>query len=164
MVDVKIRAATRQDLQAINDIYNEYVLHSTCTYQLEPETLQNRTAWFEAHDPRHPIIVAERAGEVAGWGALSRFHQRAAYARTVENSVYVRRDLHRAGIGRMILAELVARARALGHHTIIAGISSDQAPSIRLHESLGFAPVAHLREVGFKFNRWLDVVYLQLML
>jgi phosphinothricin acetyltransferase len=159
-----IRLATRDDLATINDIYNHYVLHSTCTYQIDPEPLTGRVEWFEAHDHLHPITVAELDRQVVAWGSLSAFHRRVAYRHTVENSVYVRHDLHHRGLGQAILVDLITRAKALGHHSIIALISADQTPSIKLHEKHGFTTVAHLQEVGFKFDRWLDVVYLQRML
>jgi len=164
MDEVIIRKATVEDLGAINDIYNYYVSHSTCTWQVEPETAEERAKWFAEHDERHPVTVAEADGEVIGWGALSRFRGREAYRNTVEDSVYVRHDKHRRGIGRAIVADLIARARAIGHHTIIASISADQKPSIALHEAMGFVEVAHMREVGTKFDNWMDLVYLQLML
>lgn len=159
-----IRLATREDLGAINAIYNHYVTCSTCTYQTEPATDTERAAWFDAHGPQHPVTVAELDGEVVGWASLSRFHPRAAYGRTVENSVYVRHDRHRRGIGSMLLADSVERARALGHHTIVALIDDAQRASVDLHRRFGFTPAGHLREVGFKFGRWLDVVYLQRVL
>lgn len=163
MPNIHIRPATLADLPAINDIYNHYVLHSTCTYQEEPSTADERSAWFAAHGPQYPVTVAEASGQVVGWGSLSRFHPRSAYRRTVENSVYVRRDLHRRGIGRALLDDLVGRAASLGHHTILALISADQVPSVTLHRTFGFVEVALLKEVGFKFGRWLDVVYMQRM-
>jgi phosphinothricin acetyltransferase len=159
-----LRFATPQDLVAINDIYNHYVLNSTCTYQTERETIDARHAWFAGHGPQHPVTVFEQAGQVIAWGSLSPFHPRAAYARTVENSVYVHHAHQRRGIGRIVLADLIERASALGHHTIVALISADQAPSVALHEQLGFTKVAELKEVGHKFGRWLDVVYMQKML
>jgi L-amino acid N-acyltransferase YncA len=161
---LKIRLATAADLPAINDIYNHYVLESTCTYQEAPETPADRAAWFADHDASHPVTVAEADGSVVGWGALSVYKPRTAYHYTVEDSVYVRHDHLRRGIGRALLADLIERARALRYHTMIASIDGGQGPSIALHEALGFAKVAHLREVGFKFGRRLDVVYLQLML
>lgn len=164
MALVHLRDATPQDLPAINAIYNYYVLHSTATYQMEPETDEARRAWFVAHDPKHPVIVATENEQVVGWGSLNPFHRRIAYRHTVENSVYIRHDRLRRGIGRMVLDELVRRARAIGHHTILASISADQAPSIELHLRAGFVETAHLREVGNKYGPWLDVVYLQLML
>jgi len=164
MSDLQIRAATAADLPAINEIYNHFVLCSTCTYQDEPDTMEQRHAWFATHGQAHPVTVAVLDGEIVGWGSLSPFRERSAYARTVENSVYVRPSHFRRGIGRLLLADLIERARTLGHHTIIAGIDAEQEPSIALHEAMGFRNVADLREVGFKFGRWLHVRYLQLML
>jgi phosphinothricin acetyltransferase len=159
-----IRLATAADLPAIHDIYNHYVLHSTCTYQDEVEPLSMRQAWFAARGPEHPVTVAELDGEIVGWGALSRFHARSAYRRSVENAVYVRHDRHRLGIGKTLLVDLIDRAKALGHHTIIALIDSEQAGSLTIHERYGFVHAGRLRQAGFKFDRWLDVVYLQRML
>ena len=159
-----IRPALESDLAAINAIYNHYVLHSTCTYQVTPETDAARLAWFHARGEAHPVTVAEIDGEVAGWASLNRYHPREAYARTVENSVYVRHDRHRSGIGRALLSDLIERARKLGHHTILAGVSAEQEASVALHEAFGFQKAAHLRELGWKQGEWLDVVFLQLML
>jgi L-amino acid N-acyltransferase len=161
-----LRHATPDDLVAINDIYNYYVVHSTATYQTEPATVDERRAWFAAHGDRYPVIVAvdPADGGVIGWASLSRFHPRAAYGRTVENSVYVDHRRHRRGIGRALSERLIALARELGHHTIVGLIDADQAGSIALHRALGFETAGRLREVGFKFGRWLDVVHVQLML
>src|SRR4029453_14826873 len=119
MPDIRIRAATAADLQTINDIYNHYVSRSTCTYQEELETMDDRRAWFAAHGEAHPVTVATSADEVVGWGCLSPSHERPPYLFPVENSGYVRHDLQRRGIGRLLLADLIDRARALGHHTIV---------------------------------------------
>jgi phosphinothricin acetyltransferase len=156
--------ARETDLDAINRIYNHYVLHSTCTYQEEPSTPEERAAWFAAHGPQHPVTVAERDGEVLGWGSLSKFHPRSAYGRTVENSVYVRNDCHHQGIGAALLGDLLERGKSLGHYSVIALIDSQQRGSIALHEKFGFVEVGRLREVGFKFGRAGDVVYMQRML
>jgi len=164
VTEVLIRLAKPADLAAINDIYNYYVLHSNCTYQTEPESPDERRAWFEEHREGHPVTVAERSSEVVGWGSLSSFRSRAAYAWTVEDSVYVRQDLLRRGIGGLLLDDLIVRAKRLGHHTIIAGIDGEQAGSVAIHASRGFQQVAHLKEVGFKSERWLDVIYMQLLL
>lgn len=161
---VILRPATSGDLAAVNAIYNHYVQSSTCTCQTEPESLVDRRAWFDAHDAAHPVTVAEREGVILGWASLSRYHEREGYRRTVENSIYVHLDAHGQGIGRALLADLIARAQALGHHTIIAMISADQAASVALHSKFGFTKVAHLAEVGFKFGRFLDVVFMQRML
>ncbi len=159
-----VRLAVEADLSSINDIYNHYVLHSTCTYQEEPETLQARQLWFTRHDQDHPVIVAELDGRVVGWGSLSEYHPRSAYSRTVENSVYVHHELHRRGIGSLLLSDLITRSRARGHHAIIAGIDAEQEASVALHERFAFQRVGRLRQVGFKFGRWLDVISMELLL
>jgi phosphinothricin acetyltransferase len=159
-----IRDARAEDLGAINAIYNHYVLHSACTYQEEPSTEQERAEWFAAHGPTYPVTVAEVDGVVVGWGSLSKFHPRSAYRKTVENSVYIRHDIQRRGIGSLLLADLIERAKFVGHHSIIAIIDSGQPGSLAIHERFGFEKVAHLRQVGIKFGRWGDVVYLQKML
>ena len=161
---ISIAPAVPSDLPTINDIYNYYVLNSTATYQEEPETLESRQAWFDRHGPAHPVTVARIGSTIAGWASLSPYHPRSAYRRTVECSVYVDSSNHRRGLGRALMVDLISRARAAGHHSIIALIDAEQAPSLALHESLGFARVALLREVGFKLGRWLDVIYMQLML
>jgi L-amino acid N-acyltransferase len=163
MSDLQIRCATLEDLPAINDIYNHYVLDSTCTYQEQPETMDGRRAWFAAHGSAHPITVALLADEIVGWGALSPYHRRAAYRHTVENSVYVAHTHHGRGIGRALLQDLIDRAKVIGHHSIIAVIDGEQTHSIALHAKMGFLEVGRMREIGFKFGRWLDVRYLQLM-
>lgn len=159
-----LRPANSSDLVAINDIYNHYVLQSTCTYQEEPETLEDRHRWFQHHGDRHPVIVAEAAGTIAGWGSLSSFHERSAFRNTVENSVYVHPQYHRQGIGSLLLVELCASARRLGHRAIIAAIDSGQPASMALHSKFGFVEVGRLKQVGLKFGRWLDAVYLELLL
>lgn len=161
MPDQIIRSATAADLLAINAIYNHYVLHSTCTYQTEPETIEARARWFASHGVKHPIIVLERNDEIVGWGSLSRFHPRAAYDRTVENSVYVHAEHQRQGVGQAILTDLIERAIHLGHHAIIAGIDAEQEASIALHAKYGFTQAGYLKEVGYKFDRWLHVIYMQ---
>lgn len=161
---MQIRLARESDLAAINAIYNHYVLHSTCTYQVTPETDEARLAWFRSHGEKHPVTVAEIDGEVVGWGSLNRYHPREAYARTVENSLYIRHDRQRRGIGRALLADQIERARALGHHTILALISAEQTASVALHEAFSFQKAAHLRELGWKEGQWLDVVFMQLLL
>lgn len=159
-----IRPATFDDCSAINDIYNHYVLHDTCTYQTEPDSLVERQAWFAQHGGPHPVLVAVDQGQVLAWGALSAFHPRAGYRFSVEDSVYVRHDQQRRGLGKALLTELIQAARAQAHHTVIALISADKTGSIALHEGFGFTRKADLREAGYKFETWLDVAYLQLML
>jgi L-amino acid N-acyltransferase len=162
--DVRIRLAGPDDLEAINAIYNHYVVTSTATFQDDPSTPAERAEWFAHHGADLPVTVAEVDGEVAGWASLSRFHTRCAYRHTVEASIYIRHDRLGMGLGRALLADLVERGRAAGHHSIIGLICTESVASLRLFESHRFARVAHLREVGHKAGRWLDVVYVQLML
>jgi L-amino acid N-acyltransferase len=159
-----VRPATEADLAAISEIYNHYVQCSTCTYQEEPDTVPERRRWLAVHAQEHPAIVAELGGLVVGWGSLSPYHARSAYRHTVENSVYVHPRQHRRGIGSALLEDLILRARVLGHHAIIAAIDADQAPSVALHAKCGFQRAGYLKQVGFKHGRWLDVIYMELLL
>lgn len=163
---VLIRPATRADVPAIRDIYNEAVINTTASYDDEPSTLEARMAWFEAHaGAGYPVLVAEDERDgVVGWSSLSAFHPRAGYRFTVEDSVYVAPGWRGRGLGRQLLLPLIAQARLSGYRAIIAIIDADNAASIRLHAGLGFERAACLRQVGYKFGRWLDVVYMQLLL
>ena len=160
---ISIRLATSDDLVAINDIYNWYVPRSTCTYQEAPEPIESRRQWFAAHqnNPRHPVTVALAGNEVVGWGSLSGYRERSAYRFTCENSVYVRHDLHGRGIGSALLADLIERAGALGYRSIIAGADAEQSASIAMHKKFGFIECGRQVKVGYKFDRWLDVVFMQ---
>ena len=156
-----VRLATPDDAGVINDIQNHYVAGSTATFHTETQTLDERLAWLERRSPVHPVIVAQVDGSVVGWGSLEVFRGRPAYRHTAELSVYVHQDCHRRGIGRAILADLLARARSLGHHTLVGGCCSETTAAIALLEASGFSRAGHFREVGRKFDRWLDVVFLQ---
>ncbi|HVT90144.1 MAG TPA: GNAT family N-acetyltransferase [Tepidisphaeraceae bacterium] len=164
MSPATIRPARQDDLPAINDIYNHFVHICTCTYQEQSETMESRQNWFARHGERHPVIVAEQDGRVVGWGSLSPLHGRSAYRYTVEDSVYVHHGAQGRGIGSMLLQELIDRARTIGHHVMIASIDSAQRGSLALHARFGFQEVGHLHEVGFKFQKWLDVIYMELLL
>ena len=162
---LSIRSAIADEAAAISAIYNHYVHHSTCTYQEEPETLADRQRWLAEHIGAHVVRVATEAdGTVVGWASLSPYHRRSAYRYTVENSIYLRHDCLGRGLGTRLLADLIAQARQGGFHSIIGGADAEQVASLALHRRAGFQQVAHLRQVGFKFGRWLDVVYLQLAL
>jgi L-amino acid N-acyltransferase len=164
MPEISIREAKAVDLLAINDIYNHYVRASTCTYQYRPSTLEERATWWKEHDATHPVTVALMAEEVVGWGSLSWFRAREGYRFTVEDTVYVRHDRQRLGIGRCLLYDLVERARHSGYRTVIGGISAEQEASIALHRALGFVEVARFSQVGFKFDQWLDCIFMQKLL
>ncbi|MGQ0752186.1 MAG: GNAT family N-acetyltransferase [Betaproteobacteria bacterium] len=159
-----IRPATPADAAAINDIQNYYVVHSTATFQTEPVSLAQRVTWLEARLPVHPVTVAKSDGTTVGWGALDLFRTRPAYRHTTEFSVYVHHDWHRRGIGRALMADLIERGRALGHHALVGGCCSESTAVIAMLQEMEFTRVAHFPEVGYKFERWLDVVFLQRLL
>jgi phosphinothricin acetyltransferase len=160
-----VRLATEADVPAIREIYNYEVLNGWATFDLEPKSLEDRLQWYRETQQRpNVVIVAEDAGEVVGWGCLHRFHARAAYRFTTEDSVYIHQDHRGRGLGKLILARLVEIARENGFHSVMAGVSQGNPVSERLHESFGFQPIGVQREVGYKFERWLDVSWYQLML
>lgn len=160
-----IRTATPDDAEAIRTIYNREVLGSTVTFDLVPRSLEQQRAWLQERGGAHVAVVAvDDAGAVVGFGSLSPYRDRPAYSTTVEDSVYVHREHHGEGIGRSILGELVDRARLHGFHAVMARIVGGHHASIALHRSLGFEVVGTEREVGRKFNQWLDVVLMQVLL
>jgi phosphinothricin acetyltransferase len=160
-----LRDATPVDAAAILTIYNHAVNHTTAMWSEDESTLAEREAWIAARQRAGlPVIVAERDGEVVGFGSFGEFRARSGYRMTVEHSVYVDHNRHRGGIGRALLLDLIERAQAMGMHAMIGGIEAGNAPSIALHAALGFAEVGRLLQVGVKFGRWLDLVFLQLVL
>lgn len=158
-----LRAATAADVPAVTAIYNSAVEHTTASYDLEPVSLTDRLAWFEHKvQAGWPVLVAEEDGEVVGWGSFGPFREKAGYRHTVEHSVYVRADQRGGGIGSALLETLVAEARSRALHVMIGGVDADNAASIAFHERHGFRVVGRLPQVGRKFDRWLDLVYLHL--
>lgn len=157
-----VRTAMESDLKAINDIYNYYVPVSTCTYQEQPETMDDRRQWFGFHSEKHPVTVALENDQVVGWGSIAPFRERSAYRFTVENSVYVHHQHHRRGIGTLLLTDLIERSRHAGHRVIIAAIDGEQAASVAMHSKFNFKIAGQFHGVGFKFGRWLDVIYMEL--
>jgi phosphinothricin acetyltransferase len=164
-VPTTLRAADRADAEAIRAIYNTEVAGSTVTFDLVPRTLEDQVAWIEEHSGGHPAVVAvDDVGAIVGFGSLSPYKERPAYFTTVEDSVYVRDDHCRAGVGRKVLAELVRLAQQYGYHSVIARIVGGHDASISLHRRCGFEIVGTEREVGRKLGKWLDVVVMQRML
>lgn len=165
MATVALRTALLQDAEAMADIYNYEVEHSTATFDLVARTIDEQRAWIAARSGAFSAIVADDPVHgVIGFAALSTYRDRAGYRTTVENSVYVHRAHQRRGTGRIMLAQLVSLARDSGFHTMIARIDSGSVGSLALHRSLGFVEVGLEREIGRKFGRWLDSVIMQRML
>lgn len=161
---VIIRPAVPADLEAITGIYNDAVLTTTATFDTEPRSLREQTAWFSSHGGRFTVLVAEDAGVVLGWASLSRWSERVAYDGTAETSVYVHGKHRRGGIGRTLMAAIIECATTSGFHTLIARIAGESTASLRLHEGLGFVHIGTMKEVGRKFGRHLDVHMLQKIL
>jgi len=160
-----VRPATEADLPDILAIYNEAILNTTAVYDYTPHTLAMRRDWFAAKSRSgFPVIVTEVDGQVAGFGALGAFRTWEAYRYTAENSLYVAPDYRGQGLGKQLLAHLIETAEALQLHAIVAGIDADNTVSLKLHKQFGFREVAHFPQVGYKFDRWLDLKFMQRLL
>jgi L-amino acid N-acyltransferase len=159
---VAIRPATAEDLPAILDITNDVIATSTAIYFDDPLTLENRRQWFEGRQQLgYPVLVAEAGGVVAGFSSFGDFRPWPGYRFTVEHALLVRDGYRGQGIGEALVKALWPIAASLGKHMIIAGVDAENVGSVRFHERLGFTKTAHLKEVGFKFGRRLDLVLLQ---
>jgi phosphinothricin acetyltransferase len=156
-----IRRATSADLPAITEIYNDAILHTTATFDTQPKSEADQQAWFDAHDDRHPVLVAVLDDQVVGWASLSAWSDRCAYADTAEISTYVNKAHRGRRIGSQLTAAIDQVARRLGFHTVLARVSQGNEASLRLCAAAGFVPIGIMREVGLKFGRRLDVHLLQ---
>ena len=165
MSTLTIREATSDDAQAIRTIYNHEVENETSTMDLVPRTLEVQQEWIAARSGAFCAVVAvDSAGAVLGFGALSEYKDRTGYRTTVENSVYVRRDVARRGIGRQILNHLLAVATISGFHSVIARIESTSTASRDLHSACGYKLVGVEQQVARKFGKWLDITVMQKIL
>lgn len=163
--DLPIRDSTEADLPGLLAIYNDVIATSTAVFFDKPVTLDDRRDWWRARVAQgYPVIVALDSQGVAGFGTFGDFRSFPGYRFTVEHSVHVRADRRGSGIGQALVIELIQRARTLGKHCMIAGVDGDNKGSIRFHERLGFQQVGRLPQVGNKFDRWLDLVFLQKIL
>lgn len=162
---VLIRDAVEADLPAIRDIYNHAVEHTTAIWNEVLIDVDNRRVWLELRRAKgFPVLVAEKDGKVAGYASYGDWRAFDGYRHTVEHSVYVDRDCRGAGIGKQLMLELIARAKAADMHVMIAAIEAENKASVALHERLGFRLVGIHREVGIKFGRWLDLAAMELRL
>jgi len=161
---ITVRLATLDDAAAILAIYNVEVHSHTSTFDLVPRTLDDQRRWISDRSGAFSAVVGSIGDEVVGFASLSPYKERAAYRTTVENSVYVSRDHPRLGIGRTLMEHVIGIAADSGFHSIVARIEASGTASRALHEACGFELVGVEREVGRKFNRWLDVAVMQRML
>ena len=157
-----IRPATTGDLPDLVTLYNHYIRTSACTFDIEPWTTATRAAWLQRFDGRRwQCLVAELDGRVVGYGCSGEFKAKAAYATSVETSIYVAPDQHRRGVAAALYRSLFAALTPYGVHRAYAGITLPNEASIALHGAFGFTTVAHFHEVGFKFDRYWDVVWME---
>jgi len=162
---INIRTAKEDDLPQLLDIYNEVIANTTAVYQYEPHTLEMRKEWFETKQQQgFPVFVAEEENVILGFSTFGAFRNWQAYKFSVENSVYVDAKHRGKGIGKLLLQPLIDEAKRMNMHTIVAGIDATNEASIALHKQFGFVEVAYFKEVGFKFERWLDLKFLQLII
>jgi L-amino acid N-acyltransferase len=162
---IQIRKAVEKDLDEMLVIYNDIILNTTAVYDYKPHTMDMRREWFRTKQQQgFPVFVADENGKVIGFSSIGPFRAWAAYRYSVENSVYVAADQRGKGIGKKLIPPLIEAAEQLQMHTIIAGIDATNDASIGLHHQFGFKEVAHFKQVGYKFGRWLDLTFMQLML
>lgn len=160
-----VRVAELADAEPIASIYNREVLESTATFDLEPRSIADQRRWLLERSGAHVVLVADdESSGVIAFASLSAYKSRPAYSTTVESSVYVDVDSRGKGVAKVLMTELISRARMHGFHAMIARIADSQESSLRLHQSMGFELVGIEREVGRKFGRWLDVSVMQVML
>lgn len=161
-----MRAATRDDVPAILDIYNASVAVDTASWDTAPQGLAERAAWFDARDAAgHAVLVAvDPAGVVLGWGSWGPFRAKHGYRLTMEHTLYVAEHARRRGVGRALMRAIIETAREAGVHALVGGLSHENEVSLVLHRRFGFVEVGRLPQVGVKFGRWLDLVLVELLL
>ena len=157
--------ATEDDLPAMLEIYNDIIVNTTAVWHSEPHTLQMRTEWFhQRKEQGFPIFVAFEKEKLLGFSTIGPFRPWHGYRFTVENSIYVAADSRGKGVANVLMPPLIDAAIELKLHAIVAGIEASNDASIKLHNKFGFIEVAHFKEVGFKFGRWMDLKFLELII
>jgi len=164
-MSVEIRPATESDVESILEIVNHAILHTTANYNYEPQSFEVQMEWFRQKQAHHfPVIVAELDGQVVGFGAYSTFREKIGYQFTVEHSVYVSNGFIGKGIGKLLLAELIAFAKKQNLRIMIGAIDAENSDSIAFHEKFGFVKCGIIKDAAYKFDRWLDLQLMQLIL
>ncbi len=164
-MEIKIRPAVFADLDTILEIINHEILHSTSNYDYEPHDFEEQKIWFEDKMEKNlPIIVAEFENMPIGYATYGTFREKIGYQYTVEHSVYVAQEFIGNGVGKLLLGELIQIAKQQGYHVMIGTIDAENSGSIAFHKKFGFEIVGTIREVGYKFDQWLDIVFMQLIL
>lgn len=158
-----IRFATKEDLPAILEIYNDAILNTTAVYTYEAQTLENRAQWFDIKTANNePIFVFELDDKAVGFATYGSFRDWPAYQYTIEHSIYVDKDYRGNGIAQKLLTDLLTDVKAKGYKTIVAGIDATNDKSIHLHKKFNFSYSGTITNVGYKFDQWLDLAFYQL--
>jgi L-amino acid N-acyltransferase YncA len=161
---IEIRNAVENDLPIMLEIYNDIIVNTTAVWDHQPHSLEMRQKWFaDKKDLGHPVFVAIENGVIVGFSTFGVFRTWSGYRFTAENSVYVKSDCRGRGIGKLLMPPVITAAKEFGLHALVAGIDADNESSIALHQKFGFEKVAHFKQVGFKFDRWLDLVFMELI-
>jgi L-amino acid N-acyltransferase len=162
---MEITDAVEADLQKITEIYNDVIRTSTAIFSDTPVTVEDRIAWWKARVAQgYPVLVARDENGIAGFATFGDFRAWPGYRFTVEGTIHIDATARRRGVGASLLEVLIQRARAAGKYVMVAGVDSENVASLQFLERSGFERVGHLREVGNKFGRFLDLVFLQYML
>jgi len=164
-MEIQIRKAVAAHIQSILDIVNHAILHTTANYNYDPQTLEVQQQWFEHKTAQQfPVIVAVYEDKVIGFGSYGTFREKIGYQYTVEHSVYVDDHFIGKGVGKQLLAELIRLAKAQGLRVMIGAIDAENTDSIAFHRKFGFTECGIVKDAAFKFNRWLDLQLMQLIL
>ena len=164
-MNVTIRPADDADLQDILDMLNDAILNTTAVWSHHTVDLESRRHWLHDRQAKgYPVLVAVLGDSVVGFASFGDFRPWDGYARTVEHSIYVHRHHHGKGFGKQLMTPLVEAAKACGKHVMVAGIEAGNRGSIHFHHGFGFVETGRLKEVGWKFDRWLDLVFMQKVL
>ena len=162
---ITIQTATEEDIPVLLEIYNDIIINTTAVWHEEPHTLAMRQEWFELKKEQgFPVFTAVEDGNVIGFSTIGPFRPWFGYRYTVENSVYVASESRGKGVANLLMPPLIDAAKELNLHAIVAGIEASNEASIKLHNKFGFYEVAHFKEVGFKFGRWMDLKFLELII
>jgi phosphinothricin acetyltransferase len=164
-MSIIIRPAETKDVYTILEIINHEILHSTVVYDYKERTYEQQLAWFEKKlQDNMPVIVAESEEKVVGFGTFGIFRPWDAYQYSVEHSIYTHHTCRGMGIGKLIMSELIRLATEQGYHTMIAGVDASNKGSFEFHKKFGFQEIGTFKEVGYKFDQWLDLIFMQLFL
>ncbi len=156
-----IRRAKVEDIEKIREIYNEAVRNTTVTFDIEEKTYEDRLDWFKKYNNRYTLLVCEENNVILGWGSFSKYSDKLAYEGTCELSIYIDKNHRNKGIGKKILEELLIKGKENGIRVILSRVTKDNKISKKIHDKYGFELVGTMKEVGYKFGRYLDVCIYQ---